>query len=139
MSRHEWSSQRRQPRAHRKAAATGAECLLRTWIAPRANLALLQLQLALIFFNKSLKIGSSIEQPGPLFVVERHRKAAQPVHADAALFTDAELQGAASLFPFHLLFQIGKASFQFFVTWFGHGCTSNVFECLFYYRAASVG
>src|SRR6266851_8381135 len=94
--------------------------------APRTNLALLQLQLALIFFNKSLKLGDGVEQPGPLLVVERHRKAAQSIHADATLLTHAELHGAASLFCLHLLFQIGKASFQFFVSWFCHGAPRTI-------------
>src|SRR5208337_1227633 len=73
------------------------------------QLALLQLQLALVFFNKRLKIGNSVEQPCPLLVVEGHWKAAQSVHADAALLAHAELYGAGSLLRFHLLFQIGQA------------------------------
>src|SRR5208282_75189 len=93
---------------------------------PRTNLALLHLQFALVFFNKGLKIGGRIEQSCPLFVIERYREAAQSVHADAALLAYAELHGAASFLRFHLLFQIRKAGFQFFVTWFGHECTSNV-------------
>src|SRR5258708_23416855 len=100
--------------------------------APRTNLALLQLQLALIFFNKSLKLGDGVEQPGPLLVVERHRKAAESIDADAALLTHAELDGAGSLFCLHLLFQIGKASFQFFVSWFCHGAPRMILFYLFY-------
>ncbi len=70
-------------------------------------LALFHLELALVFLNKHLKVGNRVEQLRPLLVVERHREAAQSLHADAALLTHAELYGAASLFRFYLLFQIG--------------------------------
>src|SRR6266478_6906284 len=100
-------------------------------VPTRPGLALLRLQFALIFFNENLKIGNSIKQLYPLFVIERDRKAAQSVYADAAFLTYAELHSAASLLCLDLLFQIGQASFQFFISWFCHECTSNVF-CLYY-------
>src|SRR5437899_12638236 len=96
-------------------------------------LALLRLQFALIFFNENLKIGNGIEQLYPLFIIERDRKAAQSVYADAAFLTHAELHSAASLLCLDLLFQIGQASFQFFISWFCHECTSNVSFLSFFF------
>src|SRR5208282_1250315 len=76
--------------------------LIRIVLAPRL-LALLQLQLALILFDENFKIGDSVEQLRPLFIVERHRKTAESIHADAAFLAHTELYHPASLFRFHLL------------------------------------
>ena len=57
----ERSGNLRRAEVSRENAARGAK--------PRRCLALLQLKLALIFFNKSLKIGGSVEQSRPLLVI----------------------------------------------------------------------
>src|ERR1035438_1353461 len=97
----------------------------RNWVLhSTAGLNLFQFQLAFVFFDESLKIGDGVEEFRPLLVVKGHGEAAESVHAHAALFADAELDGAAFLFCFYLFFEINQASFEFFVTWLCHECTS---------------
>src|SRR5208337_2787930 len=75
---------------------------------PYASLALFQLQLALVFLDKSFKVGNGVEQFRPLFVIECHREASESVDADVAFFADPEFDGATSRFCRHLFFEIGQ-------------------------------
>lgn len=79
----------------------------------------LQLQLGFIFFQEGAQAVGCIEEPNPLFVVQSHGEAAEPVHADSALLADAEIQftgTAGSL----LLLQLFKTGLQLLIGWFGH-------------------
>ena len=56
-------------------------------------LPILQLEPVLVLFEESAETVGGIEQANPLLVIERDREAAEPVDADAALFSDTELKG----------------------------------------------
>src|SRR5690348_5065889 len=60
--------------------------------SPLGLLRLFELQLASVLFQKRAQIGSRIQQPDPLLVIEGHREPTQAVDADAAFFADPKLQ-----------------------------------------------
>src|ERR1700722_6778708 len=81
----------------------------------------LQFQPVLVFFEERAQIRHHVQQPDPLLVVQRDRKAPQPIHADSPPFSHAKLQRPGSLrTPRRLLFQLGNLRQQFLSTWFRH-------------------
>src|SRR5437016_7259848 len=80
----------------------------------------LQLSFGLVFLEERAKLRYRLQQPDPLFVVQRDGKSPQPVHAHAPFFADAELQRAAAASA-SLLFHFREFCFEFFVCWLSHG------------------
>src|SRR5439155_2116283 len=63
----------------------------------RAPLRFFQLEFAFgfLFFEEGFEFGDGFEQADPLFVIERDGKTPEAVDADAALFSDTEIESAA--------------------------------------------
>src|SRR6267378_2294341 len=67
-----------------------------------------ELEAGLVLFEEFAEVFGHVEEADPLLVIQRHREAAEAVHADAALFTDAKFQGAL-LAGFRFLLKLGDA------------------------------
>ena len=87
---------------------------------------LFELELRLVFFHELLDVVCSAEKAVPLLVVQRHRKTAQAVDADATLLSDFENQVTAALLGFDLFFQLSQFRFEFLVTRFCHVASLEV-------------
>src|SRR5947209_5749342 len=84
-----------------------------------------QLEFGFVFVEKGAEIVGLVEQPGPLFEIERDRETSQAIDADAAFFTDAEFQRSGALGG-NLLLQFSKTGFHFFICWFCHVGSSGL-------------
>src|ERR1700722_7738475 len=68
----------------------------------------LEFELRLVLFEKLSEFVGRLEQALPLLVVQGHWEAAQPIHAHATFFADAEFQSAGAAWT---LFQFRQAGF----------------------------
>src|SRR5208282_2080014 len=83
------------------------------------SLLILELKAVFVFLEEGAQILGGVKQADPLLVVERDGETAEPVNADAALFTDTEFECALSAAR-GLFFQFGDAREQFFLGRFCH-------------------
>src|SRR5437870_5345347 len=83
----------------------------------------------LVFFQERAEFFGAIEQPQPLFVIERHREPPEAVYAHATFLADFELQGARLPLA-SLLFEFGDAREQFLFGGFR--------QCLLLVRASTL-
>src|ERR1700730_17452907 len=91
-----------------------------------------QFAASFIFFQKSSQILRGIQQPYPLLVIKRDRKASQSINTHATLFTYTKFQRSSTP-PGAFLFQLRYFCFQFFVRWLSH-FSSTKLECRRLYR-----
>src|SRR5712691_9816626 len=125
-----WSAERRKIRKlNRKCAAPTAE--------PQ-NLLFFELQLALgfIFLKELAQLRRGLQKTVPLLVVKRDGKAAEPVNADPAFFSNSKFECAGAPSG-ALLLQFRDTRFEFLIRWLGHVASparwnrNGIIHCVF--------
>src|SRR6266567_560090 len=91
---------------------------------------------AVLLGLSTAELRRGLQKAVPLLVVERDGKAAEPVDADPAFFSNAKFECAGAPSG-ALLLQFGDARFEFLIRWLGHVASparwnrNGIIHCVF--------